>query len=184
MAKKKIFSIDIDWDHEQVDAEFKRFEEDVRLAVSGIAVTLFKTILARSPQYSGSYVASWTMSVGSPVYANRRGWVPMLLTMPDDETGEDVAAPYSKGDRPAIDQAIAESFGFTYKFNLGDTVWIANGVMNEEGDHYGAEIEALKVNLRAVNRPGDALNRSINSMDYKYAEVSAYAVNKLKNQIL
>lgn len=184
MANKKIFSIDIEWDKKQVEEALDALEGDVRQAIAGVAVELFNNIINRSPQYSGAYAASWTISSNEPKYINRRGQVEGTALKRDEDTGLFIEAPFQKGSVPAIDLALRESKGFSEAFRLGDTVWIANGVLNEEGESYGPSIESGTINLRAVNRPGDALQRSLNFVVGRYGEISQQAVVKLKMKTL
>lgn len=182
-------TLDVGFDQAELTALMNELEEEVAAACIGLGIELFESILYRSPQSSGSYAASWTMSLNVPKAVDRRGMVPAsekTMTFNRGGPGYDltVGIPYSKGDLPAIELAMAASSGIKSAFRLGDTIWISNGVLNEEGEAYGMDIESGEMMLRAVNRPGDALARSCDYVIRQYGSITQSKLAKLVNKTL
>jgi hypothetical protein len=144
-------------------------------------------------------VASWTMSLNTPKAVNRTGQVPQLIgpgqeridKYPDgwgglvaERSGEPADMLYSKGSQPGIDVALRESAGWSQTYHLGDTVYITNGVVNEIGQHYASGVENGDIRLRAVNRPGDAMRRSVDQTLRWYSDMSYRSAARLAQKKL
>lgn len=154
-------------------------EKELEDVVRGMTVQVYDNILRRTPQYYGRMVASWTYSLGYPVFVDHS-----RLMDPLDEEGESktFVRVRSKGDMEAIRMAKSFVGAVDTYYKLGDTVWISNGVNHGEGDYSGA-VESGAIKLRHYNRPGDGVKRTLDMIQTKYgreAGVSKYMAQRLK----
>lgn len=184
--------LDVAFEKADLDSFFYELEETVEAAAIGIGVELFNNILNRSPQWSGSYVASWSISLNNPKFVDRSAEALSLSPLRFDpsiyDPDEPQKAPFSRGSVEPINIALREAAGITQSFKLGDTIYISNGVTSRdpgwEDYNYGPDIESGHIDLRSVNRPGDAMKRSINYVMKIYANVTQYDAYKLKTKTL
>jgi hypothetical protein len=144
-----------------LDQAFAELEAEVTEIVRGITVEIFNHTLHMSPQRFGKYVSSWTYDVGAP-----RPWSNPQFDYITEDKGE--VALKRKGDREAIDAAVAHNAGHEMQYKLGDVVYISNGVVGDDGN-YAALIEEEPEWLRDVNKPGRPLGRSIDRAGVWYA---------------
>lgn len=164
--------VTVDWDEASFDAAFDELERECEQIIRGMAVWLFDNILSRTPQFYGRMVASWSFSSGSPVFVDRSELIPEPAVLSTDDTMPteyDEAAIKRKGDPAAIAIAIAENRGKDLSFKLGEIIWLANGADHGEGP-YAALVEAGKVPLRRVNRPGNAVQRTLDIVSARFSE--------------
>ncbi len=181
--------LDVFFDQESLVAALDQLELELEAAARGLSVELFETIVERTPQREGDMVASWTYSLNVEREVNRAGMVPPPAIVPEGEEGETF---YRKGSSPGIEVAMRENAGASDGFELGDTVYIVNGVLDGEGYHYGLQVEAGQIvneegdtlPLRAVNRPGDAVKRSIDQVERRYSEMSDRSAKRLARKRL
>lgn len=137
-----------------LDQAFAALEEDCARIIRGISISMWKSILRYTPQYSGGMAASWSYSIGAPVYADRSDQVSI--------SGDAMPyIPHKKGDPEAIEVANRQGVSRS-PFKLGDTIYIANGV-----EHADA-VESGDVRLRFVNQPGRPLFRTLALVDARY----------------
>lgn len=154
-----------------LDDAFEGLEGECQEVIRGMTVEIWKNVLLRTPQFYGRMAASWSYSLGSPVYVDRSDEV--------DDQGLDSSAlatnklgefaGLSRGHPAAINIAEAASAYNDADYRLGMTVYISNGVDHGEGP-YSGEVEYAGSRLRAVNQPGAPLRRSINSARTNYGE--------------
>ena len=183
--------LDVGFDKDQLDKVFFELEDIVESASIGIAIELFNNILNRSPQWSGSYVASWSISLNEPKFVDRSAQALALSKVRfdiDADPEERQQAPFSRGSVEPINIALREASGIKQSFTLGDTIYISNGVISRdpgfEDYHYGPDIESSMAELRAANRPGEAVRRSINYVMKRYGDITQNDVIKLKMKTL
>lgn len=167
-----MIEITAEWDN--LDTAFAELEKECEEVVRGLTISMWKSILRYTPQYEGRMAASWTYSIGAPVYADRSE---MVGAGPD--RGFRSFIPYQKGSRPAIE--VANQMGTpSQPMRLGDVVYISNGVNHGEGP-YSQDIEDGNINLRAVNRPGQPVARTLALVQGRYgADISRAAAGQLK----
>lgn len=170
-------SIDISVDIDGLDEAFDELEQEVAGIIRGISIELWNHILVETPQYYGRLAASWTYSLGTPVYVDRSKTmefdiphVSIQYVGVDKFTGEEGFFGRRKGDPEAIGIANFASEGREVGFRLGQDIWLANGADHGEGA-YSQEIEdAGSGRLRPVNQPGHAVARSIDALSIRYGD--------------
>jgi hypothetical protein len=168
-----MLQLDLSW--RGLDEEFARIEAELAATARGITVSVWKGILSRTPQWSGSMAASWTYSIGTPRTVDRSqlfkiAWAPGSV------------APYKKGSSDAILVANESSHGADSTFKLGDTVYISNGAYSKELGRYAQMIEEGAIPLRGVNMPGTPVATTLEITSVKYGQgVSLAAAGQLKN---
>lgn len=136
----------------------------------GLTVSVWKTVLRETPQYSGNMAASWTYSVGAPLAENR-----FYSNLPPGGWKESEVTPFKKGDLPAINKANEASAGQEMKFKLGQKVYITNGAAHAE------DVTTGFVDLRAVNWPGRPVDLAMSRVEGKYSTgVTRAAAAQLK----
>lgn len=168
------------WD-ESFDQAFNELELECEAIVRGLTVRIWDSILAKSPQYHGRFVASWSYQLDSPGPTDRSGEVGM-------EPGVKAFDRYSVDDKffglyaghgAAINVANAASLGVDKAFRLGQTVYMTNGVDHGEGP-YSYDIEVGNIHLRAENLPGAPVSRTMDLVENSYAEISEIKAQSLK----
>lgn len=163
--------LDLSWDN--LDEAFASLEQEITDVVRGLSVVLFQQVVLRTPQYLGRMAASYTYSLNAPVYVDRS------FLFGDEIEGQFQSKPWitkpsSKGGVKAVNLASLYNQGKPDRFKLGDTVYISNGVDHGEGAYSGA-VESGEVKLRAVNRPGNAVHRSLTYINALYGKNVSYA---------
>lgn len=161
---------------EGLDEAFDALTRECEQVVRGITVEAWNAVLRQTPQYYGRAVASWTYTIGRPVFVDRSGEI-----VPDEVAEDDDSFPVrSKGDPTAIGVANSFNIGADRVFKLGDTVWFANGVDHGEGP-YSVALEVPHIRLRSANRPGQMVSRALDLMQSRYGHgVSAQSAQRLK----
>lgn len=153
--------LDASWDN--LDQAFAALESELTSIVRGLTVEIWNGVLLRTPQYYGRMVASYTYSVGVPVFVDRSHAVE-----PVTEEQIESTPPKSKGHVEAIELANFYNSGAETRFKLGDMVFISNGVDHGEGS-YSQAVEEGRVYLRSVNRPGAPARRTLDAIASRYA---------------
>lgn len=159
------------WD-ESFEQAFAELEVQCENVVRGLTVMVWDSILAKSPQYHGRFVASWSYQLGSPSPLDRSSSV-------DTESNAIYHSSYyddkffglSAGHGTAINVANAANIGMDKAFRLGQTVYLTNGVDHGEGP-YSYDIEVGNVHLRAENLPGAPVSRTMDLVESSYAEIT------------
>ena len=163
-----------------LDVAFDALEAEVGRIAKGVTVSLWKDILKRTPQYTGEMAASWTYSIGTPVYVDRGDKVESVervTRIGADGEEFDGFSSYGlwRGHQKAIGVANKYSAGKEDAYKLGDVVYIANGA-----GHAG-RIELDLVQLRGVNLPGRPAHYAISSIASRYSSgISRRAAAQLK----
>lgn len=178
--KDPLIDIDIEFEWYDVEVVTTKLEDFFTKVIHGMVHEIFYEILNRTPQATGAYAASWSLSVGSPLVVDRTSMVKTYSfdTLPKSGYLK------QKGDHEAIEIALSASVGALTYHGLGQDIYITNGVLNEMGYHYAPDIEAEKVVLRAVNRPGNALARALDQAGIRYEDISTYAASRLSGVTL
>jgi hypothetical protein len=174
--------LDIGIDVEGLDAAFADLEQECADVIRGMSVELYTSILVKTPQYVGGLAASWSYSLNQPEYVDRSADVGSDVLNGDLESliGASRKARGLKGLRrghpTAVGVANAANLGREAAFKLGDTIWIANGADHGEGPYSQKIEDAPPSALRAVNRPGRMVGRSVDRM------LAHYALDTSKNR--
>lgn len=164
--------LELDCRWENLDQAFDALMAECGSVVQGITAEAWNTVLRQTPQFYGRAVASWTCTIGTPVFVDRSGEI--------ETTFNDETEPVIKGNPTAIGLANSHNLGATSGFKLGDTIWFANGVDHGEGP-YSAGLEDGSIRLRAGNRPGHMVSRALDAVQSKYADgVSPASATRLK----
>lgn len=160
-----------DW--EDFDKAFDELEEECTEIIRGLTVRLWNSILSKSPQYHGRFVASWSYQLNLPDPQDRSDSV--------DPEGNKIASYFYddmgafqglyRGHPIAIAVANQASNGRDKQFKLGDTVYFTNGVDHGEGP-YSVDIEVGNIQLRAENRPGAPVARTLDLVTASYLDIS------------
>ena len=103
------------------EASVYRLVQDVS---RGLTVTLFKTALRYSPQYSGDFASNWRYSINEIDTSFETGNFVVL--------GYDNRPSRHQGDMEAINHALMYNIGNDRKFRLGDTVFITNSSAHDQ----------------------------------------------------
>lgn len=164
-----------------LDQAFLELENQITDAIRGLSVVAWNRTLEQTPQFFGRAVASWTYSVGAPVFVDRSAAAMKLVSYnPRHYNDDDEFAGRSKGDREAIGIANAANLGHDSDFRLGDTIYFANGADHGEGD-YVADIERGEIGLRPVNQPGRMASRALDYVKARWGlGISPAAVAQLQ----
>lgn len=162
--------IGVDFEWEGLDEAFAELEAECTAVVRGLTVEIWNGILAKTPQYYGELAASWSYSLNEPTYVDRSERLSMDLPGAGRVNGRwFTTVPLSQGHYAAIAIAKADSAGRENGFNLGDEVWIANGADHGDG-YYADTVEHMGSLLRAANRPGLMVQRTVDRAGSVYAE--------------
>lgn len=170
-----------DWTN--LDKAFAELEAELTQVARGLTVKVFNGVLLRTPQFHGRMVASWSYSIGSPNYVDRSSYVATEdVQGPRADGRQDIGLSIkSRGHQAAISIANAENSYADANFKLGDKVYICNGVDHGEGP-YSAAIEKGLIELRAANRPGAPVSRTLDIIANNYYSISAKKAQTLKEQ--
>lgn len=163
-----------------LDAAFAELEAECTNVVRGLTVKLYNGILSKTPQYLGRMAASWSYSLGTPLYVDRSNLVqPPAVKGPSGFIDYGEFKGLWRGHPQAIAVAGAANAGKDAGFRLGMTVYISNGVNHGEGEYAGA-VESGEVILRAVNRPGAPVQRSLDGIGATHQNISPLRARGLK----
>lgn len=168
-----------------LDDAFDELEAALGNVARGITVSAWKSILHRTPQWSGSLAASWTYSIGVPQIVDRSH----LVTHPTPQEDHDEVDGWINwegvqhaGAAPAIQVARDASLGADTGFKLGDVVYISNGAYSSHLGMYAQAVEDEEIPLRGVNMPGRPAYLTLRALDIKYSRgVSKAAAGQLRN---
>ena len=165
-----------------LDAAFAELEAELTDVVRGMTVKIFNGFLSKTPQFMGRMTASWTYSLNVPEYVDRSS-----LVDPEAEklashrfTNLGTFKGLYRGHPLAIEIANAANVGKDNGFKLGQTVYLSNGVDHGEGP-YAQDIEDGNIILRAENRPGAPVARTLDWASVAYKDVTPTAARALKN---
>lgn len=181
--------LDLEWDG--LDKAFQELEAECTEVVRGIAIEAWNHMLDQTPQFWGRMAASWTFSYNAPLFLDRSETVDASETSDmalsnqvtyDTPDGPETSfAGLYKGHPEAIDTANFYNRGRDNGFQLGMTIFFANGVDHGEGPYSGA-VESGAIRLRPVNRPGAPARRSLDFVAARYGRgVSAERAKLLKS---
>jgi hypothetical protein len=176
----------------ELDRAFAEIAQDLTVAVRGMSIEIWDIMLKQTPQLYGRMVASWTYSLDMPVYVDRSDMIDQSKAparwkarVTKDSVPRQTLVEldgWRKGSPEAIRIANAASAGMPDRFQLGQTIWMANGVNHGDG-HYGLDIEEGRVNLRKVNQPGTPRKIAVDKITVKYAEgIWYWDLEKLKKK--
>lgn len=168
--------LEFDWDNLDEAIE-DLIKQEITPVVRGLAVFTWNSILTKTPQYHGRLVASWSFSLNSPQFLDRSNSVHPL----GDNFVGPVQAKY-RGHHEAIVVANMANAGRDLPFQLGDTIWFANGADHGEGA-YSSFIENVDESwLRQYNRPGHAVERSLAVVSARFGDdITKQMANQFKN---
>lgn len=164
-----------------LDAAFAELEGELTDVVRGMSVRVFNGFLSKTPQYLGRMTASWTYSLNVPVFVDRSRDVDPT----EGKLSESGYIDYGsfkglwRGHPLAIAVANAANAGKDSGFKLGMTIYISNGVNHGEGP-YSQDIEDGSVILRAENRPGAPVARTLDWASVAYKDVTPTAARTLR----
>jgi hypothetical protein len=150
-----------------LDKAFALIEQELSDVARGITVEIWNGVLAKTPQYFGRMVASWTYSIGSPEFYDRSTEAAAMNMVPLQQFGPPKGL--WRGHPDAVAIANTHSTGADKAFRLGDTVYISNGVNHGEGA-YSQAIEDGLIYLRHMNRPGRPAQRTLDAAATRYAK--------------
>lgn len=168
--------LDFTWDNLDQAIE-DLIKDEITPIIRGLAVYTWSGILHKTPQYFGRLVASWSFSLNSPQFVDRSAMV-----LPNDEQTVGYPLPLRwRGHTQAIDIANTMNAGKELSFNLGDTIWFANGADHGDGP-YSAFIETVDSNwLRFYNRPGKAVSRTLDGVNARFGtDMTEQAASRMK----
>lgn len=165
-----------------LDAAFAELEAELTNVARGLTVRTFNSILSRTPQYLGRMAASWTYSIGHPEYVNRSDRVDPEAEKLASHRYRDLGSfkGLYRGHPLAIAVANVANAGRDSAFRLGDVVYISNGVNHGEGA-YSQDIEDGNITLRAENRPGAPVSRTLDFIGTFYRDTSPIKARALKS---
>lgn len=127
----------------------KEVQEEAQQVHRGIAVEAFYHMLYETPQWTGSAVANWNFSVGSP-----NDSVDTSLKREFEDLVWD-AEPFQKNHPRAIARAVQNNAGKDEILEGFPSYFLSNAAENLDGESY---IDMLETNpngfLRSVNDPG------------------------------
>lgn len=176
------FDLDCEWERGTLDAAFAELERECGAVVRGLTVSLWNSVLKKTPQFAGGMAASWSYSIGAPQFYDRSNMIDVdSLAAGQDKNGRwSVVNPLRQGHMDAINIANDDNVGSESPFKLGDTVYLANGVDHGEGP-YSFDVESGVVRLRSVNLPGAPLARSLDLITNRYGQdISPRVAERLK----
>ena len=160
---------------------FAELEAELGDVARGLTVQVFNGILSKTPQYLGRMAASWTYSIGVPEYVDRSDLVePPAVKGPSGFIDYGEFSGLWRGHPFAISIAGSANAGKDAAFRLGDKVYISNGVDHGEGP-YSQAVEDGDVILRAVNRPGAPVSRTIDRIGVTSQNISPLRARTLKS---
>lgn len=163
-----------------LDAAFAELEAECTNVVRGLTIQVYNGILSKTPQYLGRMAASWSYSLGSPLYVDRSA-----LVQPPAVKGPSGFIDYGefhglwRGHPQAIAVAAAANAGKDAGFRLGMNVYISNGVNHGEGE-YSQAVESGEVRLRSVNQPGAPVARTLDTIGATSQNISPRRATTLK----
>lgn len=164
-----------------LDVAFAELEAELTNVARGLMVRIWNGILSKTPQYLGRMAASWTFSVSEPQFVDRSA----LVDPAPEQTSANGFIDYGqfgglwRGHPAAIAIANSASAGKDRAFKLGDTVFISNGVNHGEGA-YSQDVEDGNVILRAQNRPGAPISRTLDWASVYYNDITPQKAASLK----
>lgn len=171
--------LDLEWD-ESLDEAFDALEAEITSIVRGMAVEMWDSILTKTPQFYGRMAASWSFSLDTPEFADRTADVDFVGPRKIVVGTFEPSTGLYRGHPEAIAVANRANLGRDLQFRLGKTIWMANGVNHGEGP-YSQAVENGGVNLRAVNRPGAPVERSVDMINARYGDdVTRVQAERLK----
>lgn len=170
------FEFDFKWDHlGDLVRALDELEDECERIIRGLTVSIWNGILLKTPQFLGRTAASWTYSLDAPVFVDRSDVMEGELAPaserydPADPGSDEYVMARYRGHRTAITYANMQSLGVPDKFKLGQTVFISNGAREGEEKHVTG-IEGGWTYLRAVNRPGRPMKRTLDAVQARYGE--------------
>lgn len=142
------------------DAFFKNARLTAENGTKKMATHIFKEVLATSPQYSGTFVANWKLSINGV----DTGWnVNPLGT-------KGFGPSYQEGDMPGQTYAMSQLENMS-EFKLGSSITISNSTMGQDGDvitPLAIRIEDNAIKFRDVNvSGGHTLSRAVASVQHR-----------------
>lgn len=164
-----------------LDAAFAELEAECTDIIRGLTVRVFNGFMSQTPQFMGRMVASWSYCLNTPEFYDRSNQVDPLghkLASHRFNDFGDFRGLY-KGHPIAIAVANAANSGADNGFKLGDTVWLTNGVDHGEGA-YSQDIEDGNIVLRAENRPGAPVSRTLDFIGVAFQNISPVRARSLK----
>lgn len=164
-----------------LDAAFAELEAELTQVARGLTVRIFNGFLSKTPQYLGRMTASWTYSLDAPEFVDRSDQVDPEAEKLASHRFDDHGAFQGlyPGHPLAIAIANAANAGRDTGFKLGMTVYISNGVNHGEGA-YSQDIEDGNIVLRAENRPGAPVARTLDWASAYYRDISPVKARTLK----
>lgn len=168
------------------DEAFEELEQALTNVARGVTVSAWKSILNRTPQWSGALAASWTYSIGVPQIVDRSHLVTQPTASDPLDNEEEGWVHWEglqyAGASPAIQLAKDASLGADAGFKLGDVVYISNGAYSPILGLYAQAIEREEIPLRGVNMPGRPAYLTLRALDVKYGKgISKAAAGQLRN---
>ena len=154
----------------QTDAWLKNVKTAAEEAAVGLAKLTFEKILYTSPQYSGDFVNSWSVSYGTPQYYFKEGAFPGHQ-YPDGD-------PFQRGSGEAIHAALQRAQWQPHA--LGTSIYLTNAA-HHGADAYGWSIEAGTIKLRPVNAGAThVMKRAKEFVQHRYAKIDASKLATLR----
>lgn len=160
--------IKVKW--KDLDEAFAAFEEEVTEVARGVTVLLWDSILIKTPQYYGGMAASWTYTYAAGNARDRSDMVRPVELAANNMWKSDVYEVRRRGHPVAIGIARAASAGKEKEFKLGRTVYLTNGVDHGEGRYASIVEDWDLMKLRAVNRPGHPMKRSLDLIERRFGK--------------
>lgn len=131
------------------------------LAAMNMAEKALDNVVTHGPQFSGQFVASWNLSVGTPDFTARQ---------PVSRLDGDNVEPYQEGDANAINIARTANVGKLAGFRLGQHIYLSNSVEHDEP--YSVLIETNQIRFRPVNPSGGrTLGRAFDYLVHRYSSI-------------
>ena len=132
-----------------LDAALEALEAELTDVARGLTVRAWNSVLSKSPQFHGRFVASWNYCINEQVYVDRSEYVTVVEQHGVPEPGQHpVLSAKTAGDTADISIANAENMFKDQAFKLGDVVWFCNGVDHGAGP-YSQDIEDGSIRLRS-----------------------------------
>jgi hypothetical protein len=161
------------------DATVQRWFKDVEKAAAeaavGLAHAAFEQLLETSPQYSGDFVANWTVSDS----ATSNTFTPNAVGgYAAGVSGVNKLSPlHQMGDTPAM--AYARSHAKWPKITLGKSVYLHNNASHSAP--YAMKIEQGQIKLRPVNEGADhVVRRAIATVAFNFHNIGPVQLDGLR----
>lgn len=159
----------LDQFHAQVAAWIKSVEKGAELVAMNMAHEALRDVTKFGPQFSGQFVASWNLSVGTPDTTSYQ---------PESVLRGDNVVPYKEGDPDAINVALGRNIGKLKGFKLGQSIFLTNEVEHDEP--YSWMIEENQIAFRPENpSKGRTLHRAASSLALDYAKIGGAQILRL-----